>query len=62
MHARMMHDKYVDPDSRAPDWDSLYALFDPDTGRLLRGSIAYLSTGGGAPAIPVEVRVPDTLV
>lgn len=62
MHARMMHDKYVDPDSRAPDWDSLYALRDPDTGRLLRGSIAYLSTGGGAPAIPVEVRVPDTLV
>ena len=62
MHARMMHDKYVDPDSRAPDWDSLYALFDPDTGRLLRGSIAYLSTGGGAPAIPIEVRVPDTLV
>lgn len=62
MHARMMHDRFVDPDSRAPDWDSLYALRDPDTGRLLRGSIAYLSTGGGAPAIPIEVRVPDTLV
>ena len=61
MHARMMHDRYVDPDSRAPDWESLYPLRDPETGGLLRGSVAYLQVGDAASAIPVVVRVDGSL-
>lgn len=61
MHARMMHDKYVDPDSRAPDWESLYPLRDPETGELRRGSVAYLQVGDAASAIPVVVRVDGSL-
>ncbi|MBT1164834.1 hypothetical protein [Bifidobacterium felsineum] len=61
MHARMMHDRYLDPDSRAPDWESLYPLKDPKTGKLLRGSVAYMQVGDAASAIPVEVRVDKSL-
>lgn len=61
MHARMMHDKYVDPDSRAPDWESLYPLRNPKTGELRRGSVAYLQVGDAASAIPVVVRVDGSL-
>lgn len=61
MHERMMHDRYIDPDSRAPDYESLYALKDPKTGRLLRGSIAYFQVGDAASAIPVEIRVDPKL-
>lgn len=61
MHARMMHDKYLDPDSRAPDWESLYPLRDPETGELLRGSVAYVQMGDAASAIPVQVRIDKSL-
>ncbi|MBT1161835.1 ATP-binding protein [Bifidobacterium sp. SO1] len=61
MHARMMHDRWLDPDSRAPDWESLYPLKDPKSGELLRGSIAYMTVGDAASAIPVEIRIDPTL-
>lgn len=61
MHARMMHDKWLDPESKAPDWESLYPLKEPTTGKLLRGAIAYLQVGDAASAIPVEVRIDPTL-
>lgn len=61
MHARMMHDRYLDPDSRAPDWESLYPLKDPKTGDLLRGSVAYMQVGDAASAIPVEIRIDRSL-
>lgn len=61
MHARMMRDRVVDPDSRAPDPESLYALTDASSGALLRGSIAYMQVGDQASAIPVEVRVDPKL-
>lgn len=61
MHERMMHDRVIDPDSRQPDYESLYALTDPNDGHLLRGSIAYVASGDAGPAIPVEIRVADSL-
>lgn len=60
MHARMLHSQWLDPESRRPDMESLYAQTDPATGALLRGSIAYLQVGD-EPAIPVEVRIDPSL-
>lgn len=58
MHARMRHKAVLDDESKAPDWESLYALRDPDDNRLLRGSIPYY-VGLAGDAIPVECRIPD---
>lgn len=59
LHARLTHEKVLDMESNEPDWDSLYALADPRSGRLLRGPVAYY-VGLDGHAIPVEVRIPDT--
>ncbi|OZG49866.1 hypothetical protein [Bombiscardovia coagulans] len=61
MRERITHDQVTDTDSNTPDWDSLFALFDPDTGQLLRGSIGYY-IGVDRSAIPVEINVSNTLV
>lgn len=57
LHERLTHEKVLDVESNEPDYDSLYALSDPATGRLLRGPIAYY-VGLDGHAIPVEVRIP----
>lgn len=65
MAERMTHDRELkaDPGTRggAPDRRSLYALFDPDTGRLERGSVGYY-IGLDRSAVPVEIRISDKLV
>lgn len=65
MAERMTHDRELkaDPGTRggAPDRRSLYALFDPDTGRLERGSVGYY-IGLDKSAVPVEIRISDKLV
>lgn len=61
LHERMMHARVLDTESEAPDWQSLYALFDPADGRLLRGTICYYMGVDGS-AIPVEVRISRDLV
>ena len=61
MHERMLHSRWLDPKSKRPDMESLFAQEDPDTGGLLRGSIAYLQVGD-EPAIPVEIRIDPSLV
>ena len=61
MAERMSHDQTLDSESNEPDRQSLYALFDPDTGELVRGSIGYY-IGLDKTAIPVEIRISDKLV
>ena len=61
LHARMMHARVLDEESREPDPESLYALVDPKSGRIIRGSIPYYIGVDGS-AIPVEVNVPDELI
>ena len=61
LHERMMHARVLDTESEAPDWQSLYALFDPADGRLLRGTICYYMGVDGS-AIPVEVRISQDLI
>lgn len=61
MAERMSHDKTLASDSQEPDRRSLYALFDPATGELERGSIGYY-IGLDKTAIPVEIRISDKLV
>lgn len=61
LHERLTHSRVLDAESQAPDWGSLYPLRDPKTGNLLRGSIAYY-VGEDSHAVPVEVRVDDSLV
>lgn len=42
----------------APNWNSMRALRDPETGRVLRGAVGiYVDLAGRA--VPVEVRLPD---
>jgi hypothetical protein len=60
LHSRMKEAKVLDEQSNRPNYESLYALFDPDSGRLVRGTVPYY-VGLDGTAIPVEVRVPDTL-
>lgn len=61
MAERMSHDQTLDSESNEPDRQSLYALFDPDTGELVRGSIGYY-IGLDKTAIPVEIRISDKLI
>ncbi|EQD48300.1 hypothetical protein B1A_14093, partial [mine drainage metagenome] len=42
----------------APNWNSMRALRDPETGQVLRGAVGiYVDLAGRA--VPVEVRLPD---
>lgn len=61
LHERMMHARVLDAESQEPDYESLYALVDPHTGRIVRGSVPYY-VGPEGDAIPVEVNVPDELI
>ena len=61
LHTRLMEDAVVDGESNAPNPDGLYALRDPETGVLLRGSVAYMQVGGQGAAIPVEIRIDPSL-
>ncbi|MGL5827727.1 MAG: ATP-binding protein [Nocardioides sp.] len=42
----------------APNWDSMRALRDPDTGEVIRGAVAIYSDLSGR-AVPVEVTLPS---
>lgn len=44
--------------SGAPNWQSMRALRDPDTGRVLRGTVGVYADLYGR-AVPVEVTIPD---
>lgn len=61
MAERMSHDRTLDSESNEPDRQSLYALFDPVTGELERGSVGYYIGLDGS-AIPVEIRISDKLI
>lgn len=61
MAERMSHDKTLDSESNEPDRQSLYALFDPVSGELERGSVGYY-VGLDRTAIPVEIRISDKLI
>lgn len=61
MAGRMAGEPVMDPESRAPNWDSLYALFDENDGRLLRGSVGYY-IGADKSATPVEIMIDPSLV
>lgn len=48
-------------DNGQPNWASLQALKDPDTGKVIRGSIGYFKDGSNLP-VPIEVCIaPDVL-
>ena len=57
MHERMKEAKETDPESHRPNAASLYALVDPDSKRVVRGSVPYY-IGASGDAIPVEARIP----
>lgn len=59
MAYRMAEEKYSDPESMNPNWNSLYALFDQDK-KLLRGSVGYY-IGADKSAIPVEIMIDPSL-
>lgn len=59
LHERLTHESVIDAESNTPDWQSLYALRDPETGRLLRGPVGYY-VGLDGRAIPYEIRIPDS--
>lgn len=58
MHERMKETKELDEDSHRPNWRSLYALTNPKTKRVVRGSVPYY-IGLSGNAVPVEARIPD---
>lgn len=60
IHDRMAASEFVDMETRAPNWRSLKALRDPDSGRTIRGSVCYyIGLDGSARA--VEVTIPQRL-
>lgn len=59
--ARIRGKKVKDDESRTPNWDSMRALEDPETGDIIRGAIAtYVDIGGRA--INIEIVVPPEVV
>lgn len=51
----------TDSKSKRPNWVSLKALKDPDSGRVARGAVCYY-IGLDGEATPVEVTIPDRLI
>ena len=61
MHKRMGQPAVLDAKTNAPNYDSLYALRDPKTGEVVRGSIAYFVDTIKNNVTPVEVKLPSAL-
>lgn len=58
---RIRGKKVLDDESRTPNWDSMRALEDPETGAVIRGSIAtYVDIAGRA--INIEIVVPPEVI
>ena len=60
-HKRMGQPAVLDAKTNAPNYDSLYALRDPKTGKVIRGSVAFFVDTIKNNVTPVEIKLPPAL-